>query len=58
MVVDPRNGKTPMRFSVIMTRNRFRHILRCLQYTDKSVLSFVDKFFQVRQMLESWNDSM
>ena len=41
-----------------MTPTRFKDITRCLRFTDKKPPSYVDKFWEVRQMIQSWNINM
>ena len=48
----------PIRFGSIMKRNRFEEILRALTYTDEKAPSYIDGFWEVRQLLKAWNDNM
>jgi Transposase IS4 len=48
----------PVRFSCWMSYNRFNKILSALQYTDKDPPVYPDRFHQVRQMIQAWNDNM
>ena len=41
-----------------MSRERFEVILECLAFTNRKPPTFIDKFWEVRQMVEVWNDNM
>ena len=41
-----------------MSRKRFEAILQALTYTDRQPPTFIDKFWEVRQMLEAWGENM
>jgi hypothetical protein len=41
-----------------MTYTRFRSIQRFLMYTDVRAPTFVDKFWEIRQMIKAWNAHM
>lgn len=43
-----------LRFNHLMSRTRFEAILSSLKYTDRDPPNFVDKFFEVRQMIEAF----
>ena len=53
-----REEGAPYRFNDWMTRSRFEEILSSIQYTDKEPPTYRDRFWEVRQMLKSWNDNM
>ena len=47
----------PFRLNAFMTRNWFMDITGALRYTDKAEpLLFVDKFHEVRQVIDAFND--
>ena len=48
----------PYRFHQWMSRRRFDEINHHLQFTDNDPPSFVDKFWEVRQMIAMWNTNM
>ena len=48
----------PFRLGKYMTRNRFEEILSKIRYTDKPTPTNLDKFFQMRQMEDSFNENM
>ena len=48
----------PYKFNEYMSRNRFENILKALTFTDIEPLSFVDNFWEVRQMISEWNINM
>jgi hypothetical protein len=48
----------PVRLNQWMSRNRFQQILNALFFTDRDVPAYVDKFFYIRQLIESWNQNM
>ena len=41
-----------------MSRRRFETILGALQFTNVEPPSYKDRFWEVQQMLEVWNDNM
>ena len=46
----------PFRLNAYMSRNRFREIMHALRYTDKEEpLFFIDRFHDVRQMIDAFN---
>jgi hypothetical protein len=54
--IDMFNG-APFRLNAYMSRNRFHEIMQALRYTDKvGPLFFIDRFHEVRQMIDSFND--
>ena len=57
MDVHPFDG-APYRFHSHMSYSRFDSILRNLGYTNVTKPSFVDKFWEIRQMIQKWNDHM
>ena len=48
----------PLHLSIWMTRTRFEAILSALTFTDIASPTFVDKFWEVRQMVEAWGTNM
>jgi Transposase IS4 len=52
-----KHGKAPFRITE-MSRNRFDEILFCLRYTDDLPPTYRDPFFEIRKLVEAWNDNM
>jgi hypothetical protein len=48
----------PYRFNDIMPRGRFEDILSSLSYTNRGAPAYSDPFWEVRQLIESWNSNM
>ena len=48
----------PFRLSKFMSGNRFNDITVNLCYTDREAPSYVDKFWEIRQMVDDWNENM
>ena len=48
----------PFRLNKYMSRSRFESILNALTYTNIPPPLYKDKFFQIRQLLTSWNQNM
>ena len=48
----------PFRFNKWMTLNRFETILYNLVFTNEDKPAYKDKFWQVRRMIQHWNDNM
>ena len=48
----------PYRFGHPMTRYRFEAILSALTITNRKAPSYKDGFWEVRQLMEEWNDNM
>ena len=48
----------PFRLAAFMSRNRFENILNNLVYTSADPPAFRDPFWEVRWMLQCWNDNM
>jgi Transposase IS4 len=48
----------PYRFNHLIKRSRFDSILSALTLTDNTPPLYVDRFFQVRQLIAAWNDNM
>ena len=48
----------PFRFNEIMSRDRFDNILKALTYTDRVPPVYKDPFWEVRQLIEAWNQNM
>ena len=48
----------PFRLNDLMSRNRFEEILRNLAFTKNQPPAYVDRFWQVRDILQAWKDNM
>jgi Transposase IS4 len=48
----------PYRFNDIIKRSRFDAILSALTLTGKTPPLYVDRFFQVRELIAAWNENM
>ena len=48
----------PYRFGMFMSRNRFNDIVRHLTLTDVRPPGYTDKFWEVRQMIQIWNENI
>jgi hypothetical protein len=48
----------PYRFNDWMSRNRFLAILSALRFTNENPPPYVDRFFQIRQMIRLWNENI
>jgi hypothetical protein len=48
----------PFRLNELMSRNRFENILSAIVYTDHNPPPYKDRFWEVRQMLDAWNNNM
>jgi hypothetical protein len=48
----------PFRLNGLMSRTRFDNILSSLQFTNMDPPQYLDRFWEVRQMLDAWNDNM
>ena len=48
----------PLRLGVWMSRAHFDAILAALSFTDRDPPPFVDKFWEVRQMIDAWGSNM
>ena len=55
--INPRSG-APYRVNEYMSRRRFEIIIKCLSYTDKKPPAFKDAFWEVRDMIQAWNENM
>ena len=53
-----RKRGAPYRFNDLMTGSRFEDITNALEYTDKAAPTYKDRFWEVRQMIEEWNNNM
>ena len=49
---------SPYRFNDIMSRTCFEQILKALTLTDREHPSYVDPFWQIRQLVDAWNENM
>jgi Transposase IS4 len=48
----------PYRFNDLMSRSRFEDILQSLQFTDVEANGPLDKFHEIRQLVDCWNKNM
>ena len=48
----------PYRLNQYMSRNRFEQILQAISYTNKTPPSYLDRFWEVRDIIKAWNDNM
>ena len=48
----------PFRFNDYMSRNRFETILAALTITDRKAPSYIDRFWEIRQLIGEWNANM
>ena len=48
----------PLRLGVWMSRARFDTILAALSFTDRNPPPFLNKFWEVRQMIDAWGSNM
>lgn len=55
---DEENNPCPYNFRKYMSLKRFDQITAALMFTDRPKPTFVDRFWQVRQMIEEWNKNM
>ena len=55
--ISPRDG-APFRLNAYMSKNRFKDIMNAIRYTNKEQPEYHDKFHDVRQMQDAWNDHM
>ena len=55
---DEDNNPCPYNFRNKMSRSRFRAITAALSFTDRPKPAFVDKFWEVRQIVAKWNRNM
>jgi len=51
-------SSAPFHLHDIMSRNRFEQILSVLTFTDMEPPPYLDRFWEVRQMLDEWNTNM
>ena len=49
---------SPFRFHDFMSLRRFEEIMSCLRYASKQEPEFTDRFFEVRELSDSWNANM
>jgi hypothetical protein len=50
--------ETPFRFNDVMSRDRFDEITQNLTYTNKEPPPYKDRFWQIRDVIQAWNDNM
>jgi len=55
---DEKHRPCPYNFRAYMSRSRFEAITRELRFTDKDAPPYLDKFWEVRQMIKEWNANM
>jgi Transposase IS4 len=55
---DSRFDRAPYRLNDIMSRNRFDTILRRLCLTNMQQPTYRDRFWEVRQLIQAWNENM
>ena len=48
----------PFRLTHYMSRNRFEEILSAISYTNKCPPQMLDKFWEIRELIDAWNDNM
>ena len=48
----------PFKFNDIMSKHRFDSILHSLAFTDREAPAYNDKFWEVRDIIDAWNDNM
>lgn len=56
-VIDVFNG-SPFRLNLYMSRNRFEDILYSLGYTKSNPPAYNDKFYEIRDLVDAWNEHM
>jgi len=49
---------TQLRFNEYMSRNRFENIRAALSFTNVEPPTYLDRFWEVRQLLDEWNTNM
>ena len=55
--ISPAEG-APFRLNAYFSKNRFKAIMGALRYTNNQQPSYSDKFHDVRQLIDAWNDFM
>lgn len=50
--------ETPFRFNDIMSRDRFEEITQNLTYTNKEPPPYKDRFWEIRDIIQAWNENM
>ena len=53
-----RERGAPFRLNDLMSSNRFEDIIKNLTFTNRQPPAFKDKFWEIRQMVEEWNNTM
>ena len=53
-----REKGAPFRLNDLMSSNRFEEIIQALSYTSNDPPSYVDRIWEVREMIKAWNDNM
>ena len=48
----------PFRFNELMSRNRFENILVALKLTEAVPPTYVDRFWEIRSLVDAWNKNM
>ena len=55
---DEKTNPCPYRLGSLMSKKRFDAITRELRFTDCNKPTFLDRIWEVRQMIDEWNDNM
>jgi Transposase IS4 len=55
--IDPFYGSS-IRINEYMSKNCFEDILSSLHFADKEPMDYIDKFYQIRDLVDAWNDNM
>lgn len=55
--ISPKHG-APFRLNDYISRNRFKEIMQSIRYTNKPQPAYPDKFHDVREMQDAWNNHM
>ena len=48
----------PFRLTSFMSRNHFEEILNCISYTSNNPPETLDRFWEVRELIDAWNKNM
>ena len=51
-------SEAPLRLTQYMTKRRFERILKAVRYSKSKPPKYKDRFWEVREMIESWNANM
>jgi Transposase IS4 len=55
--IDPFYGSS-IRINEYMSKNCFEDILSSLHFADKEPMDYIDKLYQIRDLVDAWNDNM